>query len=84
AAQDGLYTALEKDQTGTRARIVGALREARFLGTDRALVLARCAEPKVHVVTLTVTEKGYCHDPATGALDLAHPDIVRDLAAPGA
>jgi fructuronate reductase len=84
AAQDGLYSALEKDQTGTRARIVGALREALFLGTDRARVLARCADPKVQVVTLTVTEKGYCHDPATGALDLAHPDIVRDIEAPGA
>ena len=84
AAQDGLYTALEKDQSGTRVRIVGALREALFLGAEREKVLARCADRNVHVVTLTVTEKGYCHDPATGALDLAHPDIVRDLAAPRA
>ncbi len=83
-AQDGLYTALEKDATGTRARVVGALREALFLGTERDRVLARIADPAVHVVTLTVTEKGYCHDPATGALDLHHPDIVRDLAQPGA
>ena len=84
AAQDGLYTALEKDRAGTRARIAGALREALFLGAERETVLARCADRSVHVVTLTVTEKGYCHDPASGALDLAHPDIVRDLAAPGA
>ncbi len=84
AAQDGLYTALEKGQAGTRARIVGALREARFLGAERDAVLARCADANVHVITLTVTEKGYCHDPATGALDLSHPDIVRDLAAPAA
>ena len=34
------------------------------------------------IVTLTVTEKGYCHDPATAALDEAHPDIVHDLANP--
>jgi fructuronate reductase len=29
-----------------------------------------------------VTEKGYCHDPATGTLRLDHPDIVHDLAHP--
>jgi fructuronate reductase len=33
-------------------------------------------------VSLTVTEKGYCHDPATGKLNFAHPDIVHDLAHP--
>jgi fructuronate reductase len=63
---------------------VGALREALFLGTERDRVIARIADPKVHIVTLTVTEKGYCHDPATGELDARHPDIVRDLAEPGA
>ena len=39
-------------------------------------------DPHVRIVTLTVTEKGYCHDPATGELDEAHPDIVHDLAHP--
>ena len=27
------------------------------------------ADPKIRIVSLTVTEKGYCHDPATGELD---------------
>ncbi|MGH8852092.1 MAG: mannitol dehydrogenase family protein, partial [Casimicrobiaceae bacterium] len=31
----------------------------------------------------TITEKGYCHDPATGNLNHAHPDIAHDLAHPG-
>jgi fructuronate reductase len=31
-----------------------------------------------------VTEKGYCHDPATETLDERHPDIVHDLAHPDA
>jgi len=38
--------------------------------------------PSVGIVSLTVTEKGYCHDPATGQLNLAHPDIRHDLATP--
>jgi fructuronate reductase len=45
-------------------------------------VLARIADPRVRVVSLTVTEKGYCHDPATGRLNFQHPDIVQDLAHP--
>ena len=43
---------------------------------------ARLCDPAVKIVTLTVTEKGYCYDPATTALDEAHPDIVHDLANP--
>ncbi len=62
--------------------MIGAVREAIFVGTGRERVIARIADPAVRVVTLTVTEKGYCHDPATGRLDLAHPDIVHDLAHP--
>jgi fructuronate reductase len=42
------------------------------------------SDPRCHIVSLTVTEKGYCHDPATGALNLQHPDIVHDLAHPDA
>ena len=40
------------------------------------------AHPDVKIVSLTVTEKGYCLDPATGRLDERHPDIVHDLAHP--
>ncbi len=42
------------------------------------------ADPRIRIVSLTVTEKGYCHDPATGELDPNHPDIVHDLANPDA
>ncbi len=47
-------------------------------------MITRIADPSVDVVSLTVTEKGYCHDPATGRLDLLHPDIAHDLAHPEA
>ncbi len=82
AAQDGLYAVLEKSAAGTRPRVIGALREALFLGADRERLTRRLADPRVTVVTLTVTEKGYCHDPATGALNLEHPDIAHDVAHP--
>ena len=80
AKQDGLYSVLERGPTGTSARVIGALREARFLGAGAESVIARFADPAVHVVSLTVTEKGYCHDPATGQLDHTHPEIAHDFA----
>ena len=82
AAQDGLYTLLLKEPSRTSARVIGAVRETAFAPADPAALVRRMADPRVHVVTLTVTEKGYCHDPASGTLDFAHPDIVHDLANP--
>ena len=46
-------------------------------------VLHRLSDPAVAIVSLTVTEKGYCHDPATGELDESHPLIRSDLSDPG-
>ena len=80
--QDGLYTAVEKSPSGTRRRVIGSVRQVLFLGDERDSVHARLAAPGTRIVTLTVTEKGYCHDPATGKLNFAHPDVVHDLAQP--
>ena len=82
--QDGLYTAVEKSPGGVRRRVVGSVREVLFQGDDRARIDARLADRATRIVTLTVTEKGYCHDPATGRLDITHPDIAHDLAHPDA
>ena len=52
----------------------------------RERVLAVIDDPGVRIVSLTVTENGYCLNPATKSLDPSHPAIVRDLArgaAPG-
>ncbi|MFO1317124.1 MAG: mannitol dehydrogenase family protein [Burkholderiales bacterium] len=84
AAQDGLYSVIERSQAGVSLRVIGAVRETLFAGADPGALVRRLADPSVHVVTLTVTEKGYCHDPASGALDFAHADIVHDLAHPDA
>ncbi|HXD35960.1 MAG TPA: mannitol dehydrogenase family protein, partial [Rhodanobacter sp.] len=79
--QDGLYTlALLGEQTSLR--VIGAIRELLVASEDQAAVLARLAEPAVKLVTLTITEKGYCL--AGEDLDLAHPDIAHDLAMPQA
>ena len=80
--QDGLYTAIEKSPAGVHRRVVGSVRDVMFLPDARADALARLAARDTKIVSLTVTEKGYCHSPATGRLDADHPDIVHDLANP--
>ncbi len=84
AAQNGLYTLLTREGAGVEPRVIGSVRETLFAGAERAGLIARFADPRIMVVSATVTEKGYCHDPATGALDVAHPDIAHDLAHPDA
>ncbi|MBL8631115.1 MAG: mannitol dehydrogenase family protein [Rhodospirillaceae bacterium] len=78
--QDGLYTLVEKGPQ-TQVRVIGALREVLVGPEQHAAVMARVADPGLKLITMTVTEKGYCLD-AAGALDLNHTDIRHDLANP--
>ena len=77
--QDCLYSVIENDGLREEATIVGVVREALLAVEDGEILLARIAAPATRIVTLTVTEKGYCHNPATGDLDLSHPEIQADL-----
>ncbi|MEP9355629.1 mannitol dehydrogenase family protein [Xanthobacter sp. KR7-65] len=80
--QDGLYTLAERSGAGDALRVIGSLRRLLVAPRDPEALLAAMCDPKVRIVSLTVTEKGYCHDPASGTLDEAHPDIRADLASP--
>jgi fructuronate reductase len=78
--QDGLYTLATLDET-VSYQIIGAHREVLVAPQDPVKVLDRLGAPSTQVVTITVTEKGYCLDGA-GNLDVSHPDIQHDLRLP--
>jgi fructuronate reductase len=80
APQDGLYTVSAVDGSGARRRVIGASTGLMVAPEDPALLVRRLAEPGVRIVSTTVTEKGYSHDPATGRLREDDPDIRHDLA----
>ena len=80
--QDGLYTLVERDQAGTQVSVIGSLSAVVFAGESSAELLGRIDDPAVRIVSLTVTEHGYCLNRATKRLDAAHPLIQRDLAEP--
>jgi fructuronate reductase len=65
-------------------QVVGTLLEVLVAPDDPAAVLARLADDDTRIVGLTITEKGYHRDPASGALNTADPDIVHDIASPSA
>ncbi|MFU0964432.1 mannitol dehydrogenase family protein [Kluyvera ascorbata] len=81
--QDNLYTVAEMSADAWTARVVGVVKEALHAQVDGLeTVLAKMCEPQVAIVSLTITEKGYCHSPATGQLMLDHPFIAADLQNP--
>jgi fructuronate reductase len=75
--QQGLYTLVELG-AAPRARVIGAIRELLVGATDHEAAFARLSSRDTRMVSLTVTEKGYCLD-AKNLLDLANADIVHDL-----
>ncbi len=82
APQDGLYTLAARGPDGDALRVIGALVGLIGPGDLAGKLLPALCDPRVRVVTMTVTEKGYSHDPSTGDLDPAHPAIAADLARP--
>jgi fructuronate reductase len=83
APQDCLYTLAVRSGAGTDHRIIGSVLACEVANEKPAPLIARLTDPATRIVSLTVTEKGYCHTPQTGDLDEHHPDIVHDLQNPG-
>jgi len=80
--QDGFYTLVVRDGAKERLRVIGACQGVLVAPENPAALVAAMADPNVHIVTLTVTEKGYRLDPATGALLTDDPDVAADIADP--
>lgn len=83
--QDGLYTLIESSGAERAVRLIGAVREVLHAGEESAAIIARLADPACHIVSFTVTEKGYARAP-DGTLDPAlaarsfYPLLERGLA----
>ncbi|WP_425373473.1 mannitol dehydrogenase family protein [Mesorhizobium hawassense] len=80
--QDGLYTRLIRQNDEVEARIIGSIVRVVDSQESAEPALDVLASPDIETITMTVTEKGYCHIPSSGALDLDNPDVVHDLANP--
>lgn len=83
-AQDGLYALVERGAEGEQAAVVGSLAAVSFAGESTASLLEAIDAPATRIVSLTVTENGYCLDRATRRLDPDLPAIRHDLEHPRA
>jgi fructuronate reductase len=82
APQDGLYTLAIRSGAGEELRVIGAVADVLVAPEAPERLLVAMADARTRIVSLTVTEKGYCHDPATGELNEDHPDVIHDLRSP--
>jgi fructuronate reductase len=79
------YSIVEKGADSNQAKIIGSVIESVHANLEGCqAVLEKLAEPQIAIVSMTITEKGYCSDPATGELDKDNALIVHDLANPHA
>jgi mannitol-1-phosphate/altronate dehydrogenase len=79
--QNFLYTSTDRysgDENHESARVIGSINQIVDGVTEQDYVLELMTSPSLHLVTLTVTQAGYCLDQHFN-LDLSHKSIVHDL-----
>jgi mannitol 2-dehydrogenase len=81
SAQDLLTTVVEQEATLSTARVTGAMVD--FVPPlDTAALVEKLVDPRIRIVSMTITEGGYFIDPATGVFNPDDPQIRSDAANP--
>jgi len=83
-SQDHLYTLVTKNSKSTEVEVIGSIVDYLFAGDGMHTqnVIDKLSHDDTKIVSLTVTEKAYMVDDATGNLDESHPLIIHDLENP--
>jgi mannitol 2-dehydrogenase len=78
--QNSLYTLVTKFPNGqVKYRVIGSIISYLYAPQDPQAILDTLANPSIRIVSLTITEGGYCFDPATGEFDPTAPGVATDL-----
>ena len=81
--QDYLFTLFELGDTDdTEVRVIGAIRDLLLAEDGAEALIAKLASPQIRIVSLTITEGGYCIDDSNGEFMDHLPQIQHDLADP--
>lgn len=80
--QNGLFTLVERSELGESYRLIGSIKDVLVAPENCTEVLQRLVAPSTRIVSMTITEKGYLRDPASGTLMHEHPAICHDLEHP--
>mmetsp|Transcript_23317 Transcript_23317/g.30297 ORF Transcript_23317/g.30297 Transcript_23317/m.30297 type:complete len:776 (-) Transcript_23317:305-2632(-) len=79
--QDYMFTLVSRGGAGSHSSIVGSIMDFIYCPEDRAAAVERFADPSTHIISLTITEKGYCLN-VEGKLDQENFLIKHDLSEP--
>lgn len=83
ADQDYLFTLFELgDDEASEVRVIGAIRDMLLAEDDAQALIDKLADPRIRIVSLTITEGGYCIDDSSGEFMAHLPQIQHDLAHP--
>ena len=80
APQEGLFSVVERGPEEDEITVLASVRDVLLAPREPGRLAEAIADPGVHVVTLTVTEKGYPRDRATGGLAVDDLEVASDLA----
>jgi len=78
--QDWLTTVVEMEPGAHAARITGSMIDFLPVRPDNQPLVTALSDPRIRIVSLTITEGGYCLDAASGGFDPDHPEIKADAA----
>ncbi|RON09766.1 mannitol dehydrogenase [Pseudomonas brassicacearum] len=83
AGQDYLFTLFELGDTDdTQVRVIGAISDMLLAEDGTQVLIDKLASPDIRIVSLTITEGGYCIDDSSGEFMAQLPQIQHDLAHP--
>lgn len=80
--QDWLYSVSEQDADGDAVRVIGAMTGFLPVQPGHGAIIGALEDPRIRILSLTVTEGGYFMDPSKGGFDAEHPSIRADIASP--
>ena len=82
--QDCLYSVLSEHGEQWSLRVIGAVKEVLVAPRELAKVVAAIAAPATRIISLTITEKGYCLAADGRTLDISNEALRADRKNPAA
>lgn len=80
APQDCLYTLITKHADGQlHYQVIGSIIFYLYAPENSQAVRDKLIDPAIRIVSLTITEGGYCFNRVTGEFDPTSPGVLQDL-----
>ena len=76
--QDLLTTVVELEPGANKVRVIGSMVDFLPVESGNPSLIRALCDPKIRIVSMTITEGGYFIDPATGKFNPNFPQMIDD------